>query len=163
VTLVRPSHHREENEDEHDAPEKEREDAREEASLLALAAALLLVLRRRFHRALFGFFGRRLELLDHRIGARDDAARHVACPEAGQNRILDDQAGESVGEDRLEAVTHLDTHLLFLGSDDQDRSVVRLALPDSPASSQAIAIFLDWIVLKVGNRRHHELARARLL
>ena len=96
--------------------------------------------------------------LDQRVGPRDDAVLHLPGAECGEDLLLDDHAGEGVGEHALEAVADLHAHLPLLGRDQQDRAVVLGLLADPPGAAELVAVLLDLVALQVGHGGHHQLA-----
>ena len=72
-----------------------------------------------------------------------DAAGVVAGAEARQDRGLDDDLRQRVGQDRLEAAADLDAHLPLVGRDDEQDAIVLLLGADAPMAPELIAEILD--------------------
>ena len=79
-----------------------------------------------------------------------DAAGKVALAEARQDRVLDDDLGQSIGEDALETAADLDPDLALVGRDDQDHAIVQLLGADAPMAAELIAEILDGVALQRG-------------
>ena len=114
-------------------------------------------------RALLGGFERQLHLRADRLCSRHDAAGHVAGLEPGDDRLVDDLAGQAVGHDRLEPIADFDPHLALVRRDEEDDAVAHALLPDPPGAAELIAVALDVIALEIGDGRDDELARRGLL
>src|SRR5206468_92650 len=65
--------------------------------------------------------------------SRHDAARKVALAEQGRNILGNDPPRGHVRERPLEAITHLDAHLLVVLGDHEQRAIVLTTPPDLPA------------------------------
>ena len=127
-----------------------------------MAVARLVGLRRllalRIGGLLLGGGGVGAELVDDGVGSGDDPARNVPGLEFRQHRRLQDLAGEGVGEDRLQAVTHLDPHLMLGRHDDEEGAVVGPLLADAPGAAELIAVVGNLVALQVRQGHHHQLA-----
>ena len=123
-----------ENEQEDDSPDDQRADRAAAIAVAAARLALIFRLLRRDRRPLGGL-GRRLELLDQRIGAGDDAAGIIGRvgAEMGHDLLVDDLARQCVGHDPFEPVADLDPDLALVGRDQEDDAVIRAALADPQA------------------------------
>ena len=80
------------------------------------------------------------QLLDDGIGTGLDPAGHVAGLEARDDLLVDDQAGQTVGQDRFQAIANLDPDLALLGRDDQHRAFVLVFGAQLPVPAKLIAI-----------------------
>ena len=67
----------------------------------------------------------------------------VVGAEARQDRVLDDEAANGVGERAFEAVADLDTHLALVRRHDQQHAVVLVLLADAPLAAELVAVILD--------------------
>jgi hypothetical protein len=104
-----------------------------------------------------------LELLDQRVYSGVDASRIIAGAKTRRDLVLDDQAGQCIGDDRLEPVTDLDPDFALVRRNQQNNAVIGPFLSDSPRPAQAVPIVLDRIALQVRHRHNHELSAAGLL
>jgi hypothetical protein len=109
-----------------------------------------------------GLVVRQGQLGDDRVGPRRDPAFQVAGLELRQDDGLDDDAGQGVGQDRLQAVADLDAHLAFGRSHDQQGAGVGPLLANAPGAAQLVAIVLDLVALQAGRRGHDQLAAGGL-
>src|SRR6516162_5279103 len=94
-------------------------------------------------RALLPFLGVAGEHADDVVDAAGDAARDVIGAKARDDRVLDDELGDGVGEHALETVADLDAHLALAWRHDQQHAVVLALLSDSPAATELDAEILD--------------------
>src|SRR5262249_2693263 len=85
------------------------------------------------------------------------AARNVIGAKARDDRVLDDELGDGVGERALEAVADLDAHLALAWRHDQQHAVVLVLLSNSPAAAELDAEILDRGPLQRSQRHDHEL------
>src|SRR5262249_16687466 len=98
------------------------------------------------------------EHLDDVVDAPADAAGEVARLEARQDRILDDQLADRVGERAFQAIADLDADLAIIRRDNQQDAAVLLLLPDAPVAAELIAIVLDRGALQRLQCHDHQLA-----
>ena len=81
----------------------------------------------------------------------------IVGAEARDDRVLDDQPGDRVGERAFEPVADLDAHLALARHDDQQRAVVLALLADLPVAAELVAEVLDRGALQRSQRDHDEL------
>ncbi len=103
------------------------------------------------------------ELGEDRIDAGGHARADVALAEFGDDLLVDDDVGQRVGQDGLEAIADLDPQLAVVGRDDEDRAGVLALLADAPRAAELIAIVLDRHVAERRDRRDDDLVAAGLL
>jgi hypothetical protein len=92
-----------------------------------------------------------------------DTAREIAGAEARQDRIVDDDPRQGIGEDRLQSVADFDTDLALVRRDDQEHAIVELLGADAPVPAELIAVVLDLVALQRWQRHHHHLIGALIL
>ncbi len=92
-----------------------------------------------------------------------DTAGKIAGTETRQDRILDDDLGQGVGEDRLKPAADLDADLVIVGGDNEKDAVVQLLGADAPMATELIAELLDAVALQRRQRDHYELIGALVL
>ena len=66
-----------------------------------------------------------------------DAAGEVALAEARQDRILDDDLGQRIGERALEPAADLDADLALIGRDDEEDAIVAASRCRCPNGGRA--------------------------
>ena len=90
--------------------------------------------------------------------------RHRTAPGERAGRfLLDDHAGQGIGEHAFQAITHLDAHLAVVGRHDQQHPIVEFLAADSPVAAQLVAIIGDVIALQIRHGDHHHLVGGVLL
>ena len=97
--------------------------------------------------------------LDEIVDAAGNAAREIARPEARQDGVLDDEAGDGIGQRAFEPVADLDPHRLFVRRHDEQRAVVPALLADAPMAAEPVAEILDLQPLQRWQRDDDELRR----
>ena len=95
--------------------------------------------------------------LDDVVDAARDAAGKIVGAEARDDRILDDEPGDRVGERAFEPVADLDAHLALVRRDDQQHAVVLVLLADLPGAAELHAEILDRGALQRFQRDDDEL------
>src|SRR5262245_27904082 len=95
--------------------------------------------------------------LDEIVDAAFDASGKISGAKARQYGILDDEAGDGVGDGSLEPIADLDPHLAFVGRHDEDGAVVEALLANSPIPAEPVAVVGDVIALQGAQRRDNEL------
>src|SRR6266550_4364434 len=83
---------------------------------------------------------RKAHLFDDRIGAGFDPAARVTGLEARKNVFARDHPGHGVGQESASAIARRDPDLPFVGRDDEDDAVTRLAAADLPIAAEPISI-----------------------
>src|SRR5262249_23500013 len=136
ATVVRSTRHRADDDHENQTEHDERQD---QGDYRAPRRRRIGALRR----ALLPFLGVTAEHADDVVDAAADAAGDIVGAKARDDRVLDDELGDGVGERALEAVAHLDAHLALAWHHDQQHAVVGVLLPDSPAAAELDAEVLD--------------------
>jgi hypothetical protein len=91
-----------------------------------------------------------------------DAAGEVAAPKRRQDRVLDDELAQEVGDDGLQPAPDLDANAALVGRDDEQHAVVAAGLADAPSAAELVAEVLDLVALQRWQRDDDELV-ARLL
>src|SRR5262249_61873190 len=94
-------------------------------------------------RALLPFLGVAGEHADDVVDGAADAAGDVVGAKARDDRVLDDELGDGVGERALEPVADLDAHLAVGWRHDQQHAGVLALLSDSPAATELNPEVLD--------------------
>jgi hypothetical protein len=89
-----------------------------------------------------------------------DSTGEVAGSEAGQDRVVDDDLRQRVGEDGLEPTANFDADLALIGCNDKQDAVVLFFGTDAPMAPELITVVLDGIALQGGNGDDNELIRA---
>ncbi len=110
-----------------------------------------------------GGVGVEAELLDDGVSPGDDAARDVAGFEFGQHGGLQDDAGQGVGQLRLQPIADLDAHLVLAGRDDEQDAVVLTLVAYAPGPAELIAVVLDLPPLERRQGDNDELVAVLLL
>src|SRR5262245_14333433 len=108
-------------------------------------------------RALLPFGGVAGEHADDIVDAAVDAAGKVVGAKARDDRVLDDEPRDRVGERAFEPVADLDAHLALVWRHDQHHAVVLVLLSDPPAAAELDPVILDRGALQRLERHHHEL------
>src|SRR5262249_33029436 len=108
-------------------------------------------------RALLPFLSVPREYADDVINAARDAAWNIIGAKARDDRVLDDELGDSVSERALKAVAHLNAHLALAWHEDSQHAVVLALLSDAPAAAELKAEILDRGALQRSQGDDHEL------
>src|SRR5215813_12384662 len=95
--------------------------------------------------------------LDQIVDSALDPTGHIAGAKPGQDGILDDQAGDRIGQGSFEAIADLDAHLTLVRRNDEQRAVVETFLTDPPVPPEPVAVVGDVVTLQRRQCDHHEL------
>ncbi len=100
---------------------------------------------------------------EHLVDPRLDPAREIAMPEFRRDDRVEDGARSRIRERSFRAIARFDAQLALLGSDEQERPVVLVLLPDSPGAKELVRIILDRKLPERGHGRDHDLIRRLVL
>ena len=85
------------------------------------------------------------------------------CRNFGRDDRVEDGARSRIRERSFRAIPRFDAQLALLGSDEQERPVVLVLLPDSPGAKELVRIILDRKLPERGHGRDHDLIRRLVL